>query len=134
MSCEDFLEFQDYLKKSRDIDDKLIYTLNASLPTQSFKTDLSKKCHELQDTLEANYRTRESSILRCINLATENVKQLKTKQSNNSDDFKLAKTLKKEQNKVRLLQTELGVEEIVKNRSSKLLYERCRSYLKPEAR
>lgn len=29
--------FQDHLKKLRDIDDKLVYALNVSIPTQSFK-------------------------------------------------------------------------------------------------
>ncbi|XP_026682280.1 coiled-coil domain-containing protein 58-like [Diaphorina citri] len=49
MECEDFLQFQEALKKMRDVDDKIIYILNSSLPTPSFKpdTDPSTVCQDL---------------------------------------------------------------------------------------
>jgi len=37
MQCEDFMLFQKALKKLREIDDKIIYALNQSTPTASFK-------------------------------------------------------------------------------------------------
>ena len=48
--CTDFLMFESALKKMRLIDDKIIYALNTSIPTTSFKNqiDPSEKCHDLR--------------------------------------------------------------------------------------
>ncbi|XKL69192.1 hypothetical protein PGB90_006961 [Kerria lacca] len=131
MECVDYLEFQDYLKKSRDVDDKLIYTLNASLPTNSFRTqlDLPSRCKDLYKKIDDNFKFRESSIKKCIEEATNHIQQLQSQQNNDSN---VSKQIKNELTKVKLLRTELGVEEVVKDRSQKLFYEKCRSFYKPE--
>ncbi|RWS01856.1 coiled-coil domain-containing protein-like protein, partial [Dinothrombium tinctorium] len=50
--CEDFLAFEDALKKQRKIDDNIIHTLNATIPTESFIDDKlapRTQCKQLWD-------------------------------------------------------------------------------------
>ncbi|KAJ9600152.1 hypothetical protein L9F63_009562 [Diploptera punctata] len=133
MECGDFLEFQDALKKMRILDDKIVYSLNTSIPTDSFKAqvDPTSSCKDLYDQLKQNYNNRESAIKKCITVSAESVRGLKEKKEKNSDDVNILKELKKEQTKLRLLQAELNVEEIIKERTTKVYYERCRSFYKP---
>lgn len=133
VECSDFLEFQDVLNKMRNVDDKIVYMLNTSIPTESFKAqmDPSATCKQLYDQLKSNYEKRETAIKGCITLSADRVKELKQQRENKADDPKLMKDLRKEQTKLRLLQAELNVEEIVKERSTKVYYERCRPFYKP---
>ncbi|KAF4533395.1 hypothetical protein B566_EDAN003688 [Ephemera danica] len=84
IECEDFLEFQDMLKKMRVLDDKIIYSLNTSIPTESFKNQVD-------------------SVNTCKQLYSQ----------------------------LRLLSAELNVEEIIRERTNKVYYERCRPFYKP---
>ncbi|XP_055843978.1 protein MIX23 [Episyrphus balteatus] len=129
-SCNDFLAFQESLKKMRDLDDKIIYALNTSLPTESFKgqVDSEKTCHNLYSKLQVGHQQREEAIKRCIMVAAESVKQLKEARESNRDDFEVDKKFKSEQRKLRVLQSELNVEDIVKDRSYKAFNERCRAF------
>ncbi|XP_023225921.1 coiled-coil domain-containing protein 58-like [Centruroides sculpturatus] len=83
-TCDDFLAFQEILKKMRRIDDNIIHALNTTIPTDSFtaKASVTDQCKDLYEQL-------------------------------------------------RLMQNELNVEEVVKDRSLKVFYERCRSFYKP---
>ncbi|XP_071439866.1 protein MIX23 [Hetaerina americana] len=130
--CDDFMEFQEALKKMRELDDKIIYTLNTSLPTESFKAnvDATTTCKDLYGQLQNNYQHRESSIKRCISVVADKVRNMKTRRESSPDDVSLLKILRKEQTKLRLLQAELNVEEVVKERSLKVYNERCRSFFK----
>ncbi|KDR14156.1 coiled-coil domain-containing protein 58 [Zootermopsis nevadensis] len=132
MECDDFLQFQDALKRMRILDDKIIYMLNASIPTDSFKVqvDPSSSCKELYDQLKKNYDNREFAIKGCITVSADRVRGLKEQREKN-DDSNLLKMLRKEQTKLRLLQAELNVEEVVKERTTKVYYERCRPFYKP---
>ncbi|KAK7790849.1 hypothetical protein R5R35_010723 [Gryllus longicercus] len=131
--CGDFLEFQDALKKMRIVDDKIVYTLNTTIPTDSFKGQVnpSASCKELYEQLKGSYEKRETSIKTCITQVANKVRELKTEREKKPDDIGLLKHLRKEQTKLRLLQAELSVEEVVKERSSKIYYERCRPFYKP---
>lgn len=133
MECEDFLQFQDVLKKMREMDDKIIYILNSSLPTPSFKThsDPSSACQDLHNQLDTNYNHRSSAITKCIHRSAECVRELKTKYEADAENMDLFKNLKKEQNKLRMLKTEVNVEEVLKQRTMKVFYERCRTFYKP---
>ncbi|PSN45690.1 hypothetical protein C0J52_11954 [Blattella germanica] len=133
MECGDFLEFQDALKKMRILDDKIIYSLNTSIPTDSFKgqVDATSSCKDLYDQLQQNYGNRESAIKKCITVSAENVRSLREQKEKKNDDLNIMKALKKEQTKLRLLQAELNVEEIIKERTTKVYYERCRTFYKP---
>ncbi|XP_046392912.1 protein MIX23 [Ischnura elegans] len=130
--CDDFLEFQEALKKMREFDDKIVYALNTSLPTESFKAnvDSAARCKDLFGELQSNYEHRESSIKKCISVVADKVRNTKTQRETNPDDINLLKILRKDQTKLRLLQAELNVEEVVKERSMKVYNERCRSFYK----
>lgn len=133
VECGDFLEFQDALKKMRTVDDKIVYTLNTSIPTESFKgqVDPTATCKQLYEELKTSHDAREAAIKKCITLTAERVKELKVQRESRVDDISLLKNLRKEQTKLRLLQSELNVEEVVKERSTKVYYERCRPFFKP---
>lgn len=129
--CGDFSQFQEQLKKMRDLDDKIIYALNTSLPTESFKGQVNPeaKCRELHKQLEAGYGDRQDAIKKCILVCADSVKQLKEKREESRDDVVLNKQFKTEQRKLRLLQAELSVEDIIRERTQKTFRERCRLFV-----
>ncbi|XP_045765503.1 protein MIX23 [Maniola jurtina] len=133
MICPDFLEFQDVLKKMRVLDDKIVYTLNTSLPTESFKSkiDPTLVCQDLFHQIEKGHSERENVIKNCIMSTAESVKKLKAAKESTPDDIDVLRNLKSEQRKLRLLQTELSVEEVIKEKTTKLFKEKCRTYYKP---
>lgn len=110
----------------RDIDDKIIYALN-SIPTESFRNQVSSEstCKELYNSLNKGWDEREEAIKQCILVSANKLKTLKDKRE---DDFTAQKEFKAEQRKLRLLQSELNVEDIVKERSYKAFNERCRTF------
>ncbi|XP_055325365.1 protein MIX23 [Sitodiplosis mosellana] len=130
--CGDFLLFQAHLKKMRDLDDKIIYVLNTSIPTESFKGQLnaSDKCTDLYDQLNSTYDSRNKIIKNCIAVTANRVKELKTKKDSDADDITVYKDFKSEQRKLRVLQSELNVEDIIKERTMKIFYEKCRTFIK----
>ncbi|XP_058464824.1 protein MIX23 isoform X1 [Malaya genurostris] len=129
--CGDFSQFQEKLKQMRDLDDKIIYALNTSLPTESFKgqVDPGMKCRDLHQQLQIGYNHRQEAIKNCIVLCADNVKQLKDKREESKDDVALNKQFKTEQRKLRLLQAELSVEDIIRERTQKAFRERCRLFV-----
>ncbi|KAF9815873.1 hypothetical protein SFRURICE_009771 [Spodoptera frugiperda] len=133
MNCPDFLEFQDILKKMRVMDDKIVYALNTSIPTESFanKVDAHSACEDLYSQIQKGHTDRENVIKNCILVTAETVKQLKAVKDEKPNDFEVLKNLKAEQKKLRLLQTELSVEEVIKEKTTKVFTEKCRSYYKP---
>ncbi|XP_034173940.2 coiled-coil domain-containing 58 isoform X1 [Osmia lignaria lignaria] len=133
VGCGDFLEFQDALQKMRQIDDKIIYMLNATIPTESFKSqvDPTAQCKDLFEQIQSGHKQRELAITKCVNASKEKVKQLKAQKDSGNDNPQLLKSLRKEQSTLRLLQSELNVEEIVKKRTINVYHEKCRSFYKP---
>lgn len=87
----------------RDLDDKIIYALNTTIPTESFKGQLnaSEKCTELYGKLNATYDNRNKVIKNCIAVTANRVKELKTKKDNDPDDILVYKDFKLEQRKVK---------------------------------
>lgn len=61
------------------------------------------------------------------------MKQLKEQRDAGKEDPVLIKDLRKEQSTMRLLQSELNVEEVIKKRTTQVYYERCRGFYKPES-
>ncbi|CAG2102409.1 unnamed protein product [Medioppia subpectinata] len=124
----------DALKKSRKIDDNIIHLLNTSLPTDSFAnktSDAGHQCKHLYHQIQDSYSQREKSIKQCISVVSTRVKQLKDKRQANDEDLDVMKSLRKEQTRLRLMQNELNVEEVVKDRTLKVFDERCRTFYKP---
>ncbi|XP_067141142.1 protein MIX23 [Centruroides vittatus] len=132
-TCDDFLAFQELLKKMRRIDDNIIHALNTTIPTDSFtaKGNVTDQCKDLYKQLLQSYDKREQAIKTCITQSSEDVRSLKEKRTTDPDSIPLLKQLRKEQTKLRLMQNELNVEEVVKDRTLKVFYERCRSFYKP---
>ncbi|XP_031834384.1 coiled-coil domain-containing 58 [Nomia melanderi] len=135
VECGDFLQFQDTLRKMRQVDDNIIHMLNTTIPTESFKAEIDStaKCKDLFEQIETNHNKREQAITKCLSSSREKVIQLKKERDNNNDNIQLLKTLKKEQNTMRLLQSELNIEEIVRKRTLQIFYERCRNFYKPSS-
>lgn len=125
--------FQDTLKKMRLIDDKIIYMLNTTIPTESFKgqVDANVQCKDLFHQIESEHIQRKQAITNCLNVAKEKVMHLKTMKDNGDENPILMKNLRKEQTTLRLLQSELNIEEVIRKRTMQVYYERCRGFYKP---
>lgn len=118
----------------RQIDDKIIYMLNTTIPTESFKGQVNPttQCKDLFQQIESEHKQRTQAITKCIDITKERVMQLKdVKEKNGDQNPMLIKNLRKEQTKLRLLQSELNIEEVIKKRTIQVYYERCRGFYKP---
>ncbi|CAB0036166.1 unnamed protein product [Trichogramma brassicae] len=135
VECVDFLEFQDSLRKMRQFDDKIIYLLNTTIPTESFKgqVDPQTRCKDLFHEIQSGHAQRDIAIKKCLNTVSERVRALKEKKDNGGEnDPVLLKNLRHEQGTLRLLQSELNAEEVIKKRTVEVYRERCRGFYKPE--
>eukprot|EP00112_Aurelia_sp_Birch-Aquarium-sp1_P021358 Seg5736.2 transcript_id=Seg5736.2/GoldUCD/mRNA.D3Y31 product="Coiled-coil domain-containing protein 58" protein_id=Seg5736.2/GoldUCD/D3Y31 len=134
MSCADFSEFKESLKTLRLIDDKIIYKLNTSVPTDSFKheIDAESRCRDLYKQLKEVYSMRDQAIKRCIEEVSGNIKNLREQREKDPDNYDTMKNIRKEQTSLRLMQSEISVEEVVKQRSLKVFNERCWKAYKPD--
>lgn len=86
----------------RDLNDNIVYALNASLPTESFKGQVNPeaKCRDLHKQLQSGYGDRQDAIKKCILVSADTVKQMKDKRDESRDDVALNKQFKSEQRKV----------------------------------
>lgn len=93
----------------RELDDKVIYALNNSLPTASIqaRSDSSPEhnCKGLFDSLKLSYNQRLMLIKDCIRITAEEVILLKGKCEKNDDTF-IDQKFKLEQRKVKKLSVE----------------------------
>lgn len=130
-----FITLQDALQKMRQIDDKIIHMLNTTIPTESFKAqvDPTENCKDLYDQIEKGHMQRQIAINKCLMASKERLQKLKEKKENGEETPEVIKQLRKEQTTWRLIQSELNVEEVVRQRTMKAYYERCRSYYKPDS-
>lgn len=89
----------------RDLDDKVIYALNNSLPTATIRTRTAANpeanCKGLYDSLRVSYFQREKMIQDCIEYTAEEIGRLKH-QRDESSDIQVEKKFKSEQRKVSL--------------------------------
>ncbi|XP_033964881.2 protein MIX23-like isoform X1 [Pseudochaenichthys georgianus] len=75
--------------------------------------------------------TRDKAIKSCIAQTSEVMGQLREERAKDSDNLVLLRQLGKEQTKLKLMQSELNVEEVVNDRSLKVFSERCRIHYTP---
>lgn len=124
VDCSDLLAFQDALGKLRVIDDKILFELNCALPSNSFSANVDKgeKCRQIYQKLINIREQRLKLIQRCVDLNQENVARLR-KSDVSSGELRLA------QNTLRLIKSEMDVENIVNERSEKAVHDRCRTFL-----
>uniref|UniRef100_A0A3Q2PGJ6 Protein MIX23 n=1 Tax=Fundulus heteroclitus TaxID=8078 RepID=A0A3Q2PGJ6_FUNHE len=122
LNCEDFSMFQEGLKAMRTIDDRIVHGLNTTVPTVSFsgKVDATQTCKELYESLMKAHLSRDNAIKSCIAQKSEVVAKLREERGKDSEDLKLLKQLRKEQTNLKLMQSELNVEEVVNDRSLKV--------------
>ncbi|XP_045602915.1 protein MIX23 isoform X2 [Procambarus clarkii] len=130
VSCEDIT---DTLQAMRAIDDKIIYELNVATPTQSFRNEVdpSIHCKSLYDQLNKIYDQRDSMIETCLSESKMKLRSIQLEASHKLDDPRILRRLRTEQSKIRELQNEVTIEEIIRERSLKVFEERCRQYYKP---
>ncbi|XP_068438208.1 protein MIX23 [Clinocottus analis] len=133
LNCEDFSMFQETLKVMRSIDDRIVYALNTSVPTVSFsgKVDATQTCKQLYESMMDAHLTRDKAIKSCIAQTSKEVGQLRERRAKDSENQALIRLLRKEQTKLKLMQSELNVEEVVNDRSLKIFSERCRIHYMP---
>uniref|UniRef100_A0A9L0IE53 Protein MIX23 n=1 Tax=Equus asinus TaxID=9793 RepID=A0A9L0IE53_EQUAS len=89
-------------------------------------------CEEFAEfQLMEAHASRDRVIKNCIAQTSAVVKHLREEREKNLDDLTLLKQLRKEQTKLKWMQSELNVEEVVNDRSWKVFNERCRIHFKP---
>ncbi|NP_001290947.1 coiled-coil domain-containing protein 58 [Esox lucius] len=133
LNCEDFSMFQEVLKTMRSIDDRIVHSLNTTVPTASFssRVDASQTCKQLYESLLEAHLSRDRAIKTCIARTSEVVSQLREERAKDSDNMTTLRLLRKEQTKLKLMRSELNVEEVVNDRSLKVFSERCRIHYMP---
>lgn len=130
--CQDIIGFQDYLKRLRTVDDSIILNLNTRILTSSSKQDElqnTENCKRFHDQLIEAYQSRDRCIKACLADAESKLTELKKAREANGSDLDVQKHLRREQTKMRMMQKETVVEEIIQDRSLKALQERCRRYI-----
>jgi len=120
--CDDIMMFQNALKELRLIDDKIIYALNKSIPTASFRgqVDPSQTCKDLFQQIESTYDLREGALRACISQT-----QAKVAEAGQSND---RSAQRQSQLELRLYKNELSVEEVIRERTQNVFYEKCRDH------
>ncbi|XP_064629076.1 protein MIX23-like [Lineus longissimus] len=138
LPCDDFMQFQTKLKQLRLIDDRIANALNRTVPTASFagNVDAKETCKGLYHNMTEAYGQREAAIKVCIKSQDQIITKLRGERDafrqKDQDNFELERKLRGEQTKLRLMQSELQVEGILRKSSLKVYYERCRDYHKPD--
>ncbi|KAJ8010965.1 hypothetical protein DPEC_G00080630 [Dallia pectoralis] len=132
LNCEDFSMFQEVLKVMRNIDDRIVHSLNTTVPTTSFsgRVDASQTCKQLYASLMEAHLSRDRAIKTCIARTSELVSKLREERAS-ANNMTTLRLLRKEQTKLKLMRSELNVEEVVNDRSLKVFNERCRTHYTP---
>ncbi|XP_067849094.1 protein MIX23 isoform X2 [Heptranchias perlo] len=85
----------------------------------------------LEFQLKQAHSSRDKAIKTCINQSSSMVNKLREERNKDMDNLTLIKRLRKEQTNLKLMQSELNVEEVVNDRSWKVFNERCGIHYKP---
>ncbi|PRP88287.1 coiled-coil domain-containing protein [Planoprotostelium fungivorum] len=119
--CEDYTEFQSYIRDSRRVaDDTLVFTINRS-------DGSPKECEAIYKTLQQIHQFRIDNISRCLQFYEDRLNLSQTESSgkerpNSITNIKRGKQVNNFDRKaVAFLKSERGVEEILKEQSSKIL-------------
>ena len=132
LPCRNLSGFKEALLAWRKLDDVIIYRLNTSLPVRALKEnelDRTSQCKGLLNEFEAMHVARKTAISSCLKENEKIVQELAQQKS--AGNVKADLELKKEMVKLRLIQAELGVEDVIKNRTMKVYHERCWTYYQP---
>jgi len=130
MQCEDFMLFQKALKKLREIDDKIIYALNQSTPTASFKArgvDAHEMCLKLREELTESHKQREEYISNCSAKLGDDIACMRAEYEGGNKEVRSA--LKDKTGKLRMFENELSIEKIIQERTETIFKSKCQEYL-----
>ncbi|KAM3721505.1 Protein MIX23 [Dirofilaria immitis] len=124
VNCLDLLAFQDMLNKLRQIDDKILFELNTALPSKSFSVNVDKgeKCRLIYKELLIMRTKRMNLIQHCVDENQANIARLWKEKSPVGD-------IRNAQNTLRIIRSEMDVENIVNEQSEKAVHDRCRTFL-----
>jgi len=114
----------DLLKNMRKLDDNITTALNANWDPSNAKNT----CSAIHDQLLKSYNDRDSLLKGCIAQSSERVRRVKERKDAEPDNPQVLKSLRKEQTHLRLMQAELSVEQVIRDRSSAIFNNRCRNY------
>jgi len=131
-ACQDIIGFQEYLKRLRTVDDTIVLNLNSTVATSSLQRNDEQNiasCKDFHNQLKRAYDSRDKLINVCLAEADARVSALKEAKNQNESDMNVQKELRRHQNRLRMIQKEVTVEQIIQERSLKALQERCRRYL-----
>ncbi|XP_060949769.1 protein MIX23 [Limanda limanda] len=133
LNCEDFSMFQEVLKVMRTMDDRIIHGLNTTVPTVSFsgKVDATQTCKQLYESMMEAHLSRDQAIKGCIAKTSAVVGQLREERAKDGENLAVLKQLRKEQTKLKMMQSELNVEEVINDQSLKVFGDRCRIHYTP---
>ncbi|XP_067343109.1 protein MIX23-like [Channa argus] len=111
----------------------VFFLFETSVPTVSFsgKVDATQTCKQLYESMMEAHVSRDKAIKACIAHTSEVVGQLREERGKDSENLAIIKQLRKEQTKLKLMQSELNVEDVVNDRSLKVFRERSRIHYMP---
>ncbi|KAK5897862.1 hypothetical protein CgunFtcFv8_015328 [Champsocephalus gunnari] len=97
----ELVNVKEVLRVMRNIDDRIVHSLNTTVPTVSFsgKVDASETCKQLYETMMEAHLTRDKAIKSCIAQTSEVMGQLREERAKDSDSLVLLRQLRKEQTK-----------------------------------
>ncbi|VDK62066.1 unnamed protein product [Onchocerca ochengi] len=124
VDCFDLLAFQDMLNKLRQTDDKILFELNTALPSKSFSDNVDKgeKCRSIYKELLAMRVKRMNLIQHCVDENQANITRLWKEKAPIGN-------IRNAQNTLRMIRSEMDVENIVNEQSEKVVHDRCRTFL-----
>ncbi|KAG9508763.1 Trithorax group protein osa, partial [Fragariocoptes setiger] len=122
------------IKEMRRLDDLIIHKLNETVPRGSQGRnvqDHSALCLELYGQLKKNFSKRDQAINYCLSDAETSVETLRSQMNGKPEDSvdpAERKKFRAEKQRLRFIRVELGSEESIRERTLKVLSERCRQY------
>eukprot|EP00053_Salpingoeca_punica_P021848 m.213454 g.213454 ORF g.213454 m.213454 type:complete len:151 (+) comp26152_c0_seq1:227-679(+) len=143
LPCDNFREFRRVLQEQRRLDDNIVLSLNAAIPTSSFakSSNARDQCMSLWNQLKDIHARREAEIKTCEaqaadvvlalqrqKHANETQQDLRAKQGKGKDNLEDA-DLRQAQNHHRLIKAELATEAVVRQQSEMVFRDRCMHFL-----
>ena len=128
--CEDYQQFQRTLKRLRDVDDKIAYALNLSTPTASMVArgaDPGARCAQLRSQLLECHEARRQLVGGCVELLQTELAGLRAEQREGAAN--LRQQILGKQQRLRMVEAELGVEQIITARTEAAFKAKCGEHL-----
>uniref|UniRef100_A0AC35FXG7 Coiled-coil domain-containing protein 58 n=1 Tax=Panagrolaimus sp. PS1159 TaxID=55785 RepID=A0AC35FXG7_9BILA len=121
IDCTNLADFQRLLNKYRGVEDRIMFQLNASFSTRSFKDAKAtvQICHGIEEKLESVRKLRSDLFNRCINENYEIVQKFK-------DDDSKFQLVRNANSTLRQIRNEQAVDEIIHSQAERVVNDRCK--------